>query len=56
MPAPLEPRPPVLGAFDSERIRAQFPALAERVNGAPLVYLFAAASRWGRRRKQVVVR
>jgi len=44
MPAPLEPRPPVLGAFDSERIRAQFPALAERVNGAPLVYLDNAAT------------
>ncbi len=37
--APVEPRP-----FDVERIRAEFPILASRVRGKPLVYLDSAAT------------
>jgi cysteine desulfurase / selenocysteine lyase len=36
--------PPPTGPFDIERIRAQFPVLAETVHGRPLVYLDSAAT------------
>ncbi len=40
-PAPARPAAPV---FDAERVRADFPILARRVNGKPLVYLDNAAT------------
>ena len=40
LPAALAPVP----RFDVERVRADFPILATRVNGHPLVYLDSAAS------------
>jgi len=40
----VRPRDSGLPAFDVERVRADFPILAERVHGRPLVYLDTAAS------------
>jgi cysteine desulfurase/selenocysteine lyase len=34
----------VLGGADLERLRAQFPVLAQTINGAPLAYLDNAAT------------
>jgi cysteine desulfurase/selenocysteine lyase len=36
--------PPAQAAFDVERVRADFPALAQHVHGKPLVYLDNAAT------------
>src|SRR5215208_1639803 len=45
-PAPVRPGQPgrPIPPFDVEKIRADFPVLAERVHGKPLVYLDNAAS------------
>src|SRR5262249_47539664 len=40
MAMPVSTAPP----FDVARVRAEFPALAQRVNGRPLVYLDSAAT------------
>ncbi len=37
-------RPTPAAAFDAERLRQDFPALAQEVNGHPLVYLDNAAT------------
>ena len=37
-------RAPAVAAFDAGRLRAQFPILAQQVNGKPLVYLDNAAT------------
>lgn len=37
-------RAPAIAAFDAGRLRAQFPILAQQVNGKPLVYLDNAAT------------
>ena len=37
-------RAPVAAAFDAGRLRAEFPILAQQVNGKPLVYLDNAAT------------
>jgi cysteine desulfurase/selenocysteine lyase len=37
-------RAPVAAAFDAARLRAEFPILAQQVNGKPLVYLDNAAT------------
>ena len=37
-------------AFESEKIRADFPILSRHVNGKPLVYLDSAASAQSRSR------
>ena len=34
----------VAAPFDAERVRADFPILAQQVNGHPLIYLDSAAS------------
>ena len=35
---------PSVAPFDVAKVRADFPALAEQINGRPLVYLDSAAS------------
>ena len=37
-------RAPAVAAFDAGRLRAEFPILAQQVNGKPLVYLDNAAT------------
>ena len=37
-------RAPAMAAFDAERLRAEFPILAQQINGKPLVYLDNAAT------------
>ena len=37
-------RAPAIAAFDAERLRGEFPILAQQVNGKPLVYLDNAAT------------
>ena len=41
---PLAENAPAAAAFDVEAVRAEFPGLAQRVNGHPLVYLDSAAT------------
>jgi cysteine desulfurase/selenocysteine lyase len=44
MAANISPLAPLTPAYDVERVRRDFPILATRVNGHPLVYLDSAAS------------